>query len=184
MTDSSNSAAKEIVDFWISAGPEKWFEKDTAFDQEIAEKFEKLIEPAHEGKMDDWSASAEGALALILLLDQFPRNLYRDSDRAYHCDPKAISIAEEAISRHHDQAYENPVRRFYYLPFMHSENLEHQNYCIELCTRSNDEEGVKYSEIHADIIRKFGRFPHRNRVLGRTSSREEIEFLENGGFAG
>ncbi len=184
MTESSNSDSAKIVNFWISAGPEKWFEKDTSFDLEIAEKFGDLVEPAVDGHLDDWLATAEGALGLILLLDQFPRNLYRDSDRAFQFDSKALAVADEALSRNHDQAYQNPVRRFFYLPYMHSENLGHQDHCIELCTRTNDEVGVKFAEIHADIIRKFGRFPHRNKVLGRSSSPEEIQFLEDGGFAG
>ncbi|MGI9381012.1 MAG: DUF924 family protein, partial [Methyloligellaceae bacterium] len=184
MTESSNSDSAKIVNFWISAGPEKWFEKDTSFDLEIAEKFGDLVEPAVGGHLDDWLATAEGALGLILLLDQFPRNLYRDSDRAFQFDSKALAVSDEALSRNHDQAYQNPVRRFFYLPYMHSENLGHQDHCIELCTRANDEVGVKFAEIHADIIRKFGRFPHRNKVLGRSSSPEEIQFLEDGGFAG
>ena len=176
--------AHNIVQFWIDAGPEKWFSKDDTFDAEIAERFAGLSALAADGNLDTWLTEPESALALILLLDQFPRNLYRNDARAYAQDGKAVDVAEEAIAHGHDAAYELPLRRFFYLPYMHAEDIVLQQRCIDLCAAIGDEDGVKYSKIHADIIAEFDRFPHRNVVLGRDTTPAERAFLEAGGFAG
>ena len=123
-------------------------------------------------------------LALLLVLDQFPRNMFRDSPRAFATDAQALAIAERAIGRGFDEAYQPPEKRFFYMPFMHSEELAHQERCIALCTAAADPEGVRYAEIHRDIIRDFGRFPHRNPVLERETTPAEKSFLTGGGFAG
>ena len=177
-------AATAILDFWREAGPEKWFAKDDAFDALIRRRFLAEVEAAARGELSDWEATPEGVYALLLLLDQFPRNLYRGSSQAFAADPLALAVAERAIARDFDQAFENPERRFIYMPFMHSEDLADQQRCIALCEASDDPEGVKFAEIHRDIIRDFGRFPHRNPVLGRQSSAEERRFLDDGGFSG
>ena len=120
----------------------------------------------------------------MILLDQFPRNLFRGSPRAFATDAQALAIAERAIARGFDKPFPLPERRFIYMPFMHAEDLAHQERCIALCAASDDPEGVKYAVIHRDIIRDFGRFPHRNAVLGRRTTAAEQAFLDEGGFGG
>lgn len=176
--------AAEIVAFWRAAGPEKWFAKDDAFDAEIGQRFLPVHEEAAAGKLADWERTPEGVFALLILLDQFPRNLFRGSKRAFATDAQALAVAERAIARGFDKSYEPPEQRFFYMPFMHSEALADQERCISLCAAADDAEGVTYAEIHRDIIRDFGRFPHRNPILGRETTPEEKSFLEKGGFAG
>lgn len=177
-------AATAILDFWREAGPEKWFAKDDAFDADIRRRFLAAVEAAARGELNDWEETPDGVYALLLLLDQFPRNLYRGSPQAFAADPLALAVAERAIARGFDQAFENPERRFIYMPLMHSEDLADQQRCVALCEAADDPEGVKFAEIHRDIIRDFGRFPHRNPVLGRQSSAKERRFLDDGGFSG
>ncbi len=177
-------AATAILDFWREAGPEKWFAKDDAFDADIRRRFLTAVEAAARGELSAWEETPDGVYALLLLLDQFPRNLYRGSPQAFAADPLALAVAERAIARGFDQAFENPERRFIYMPLMHSEDLADQQRCVALCEAAEDPEGVKFAEIHRDIIRDFGRFPHRNPVLGRQSSAEERRFLDDGGFSG
>jgi uncharacterized protein (DUF924 family) len=172
-----------IVAFWRTAGPDHWFKKDLAFDDEIKRRFLPTYEAAAAGKLTDWEQSAEGALALLLLLDQFPRNMFRGEARAFATDPLARAIASRAILNGFDGAYPD-LRSFFYLPFEHSENLADQERCIALNKAAGDADGLKWAEIHADIIRRFGRFPHRNAVLGRLTTPEEQAFLDGGGFAG
>ena len=176
--------AADIVAFWRAAGPEKWFAKDDAFDAEIRQRFLPAHEAAAAGKLSDWERTPDGVYALIILLDQFPRNLFRGSERAFATDPQALAIAERAIAQDFDKSYQPPEQRFFYMPFMHSEALADQERCVSLCAAANDAEGVTHAEIHRDIIRDFGRFPHRNPVLGRETTAEEQAFLEKGGFAG
>lgn len=180
----TSPAATAILDFWRDAGPENWFVKDDAFDAEIRRRFLAEVETAARGELSAWEETPEGVYALLLLLDQFPRNLYRGSPQAFAADPLALAVAERAIAHGFDQAFENPERRFIYMPFMHSEDLADQQRCVALCEAADDPDGVKFAEIHRDIIRNFGRFPHRNPVLGRQSSAEERRFLDDGGFSG
>ena len=177
-------SAADIVAFWREAGPEKWFAKDEAFDAEITRRFLSVHEAAAAGELGAWEATPEGVYALLILLDQFPRNMFRESPRAFATDARALAIAEHAIARGFDQAYEAPEKRFFYMPFMHSEALADQERCIALCAAAEDPEGLKYAEIHHDIIRNFGRFPHRNPVLGRPTTAPEKAFLAEGGFSG
>jgi len=176
--------AADIVAFWRAAGPEKWFAKDDAFDAEIKQRFLPAHEAAAAGELADWERSPEGVYALLVLLDQFPRNLFRGSERAFATDAQALAVAERAIAQGFDTSYQPPEQRFFYMPFMHSEELADQERCVSLCAAADDAEGVKFAEIHRDIIRDFGRFPHRNPVLGRETTAEEQAFLEKGGFAG
>jgi uncharacterized protein (DUF924 family) len=175
--------ADDVLAFWRAAGPNKWFEREDTFDAEIRSRFLATYEAAAAGRLDAWQSSPEGTLALLLVLDQFPRNLFRGDARAYATDAKARAIAERAIAHGTDRLFPLPERRFFYLPLMHSEDLADQERCIALCREAGDDEGVKHAEIHADVIRRFGRFPHRNRVLGRDTIEEERAFLEGGGFA-
>jgi uncharacterized protein (DUF924 family) len=180
----SNVTSADVVDFWRAAGPDKWFARDDAFDAEIAARFAKTHEDAAAGRLADWEATPEGTYALLILLDQFPRNLFRGSPQAYAGDALARAVAGRAIARGFDQAFENPERRFLYMPFMHSEDLADQERCVELCRASGDEDSTKWAIIHRDIIRDFGRFPHRNELLGRETTPEERHFLDGGGFSG
>ena len=180
--DDPNAVA--IVAFWRTAGPDKWYTKDDGFDAEIAERFAALVGRAAAGELTAWEATPQGTLALLILTDQFPRNLFRGSARAFATDPQAKGIAERAIARGFDHGFARDERRIFYLPFMHSEQLWDQERCIALCRAAADDEGVKFADQHADIIRRFGRFPHRNKVLGRITTADEQAFLDGGGFAG
>jgi uncharacterized protein (DUF924 family) len=174
----------DVLAFWRAGGSDKWFEKDDAFDAEIRARFLGTYTAAAAGRLAAWEADPESALALVIVLDQFPRNMFRGDARTYAADPVARAVTERAIARRFDQRFPPVERRFFYLPFEHSENLADQERGVALNRAAGDEEGVKYAEIHADIIRRFGRFPHRNRILGRTTTPEEQAFLDAGGFAG
>jgi len=174
----------DVLAFWRAAGPDKWFEKDDAFDGEIRERFLDAYTAAAAGRLAAWEEDAESALALVIVIDQFPRNMFRGDARTYAADPLARAVADRAIARGFDKLYAPPERRFFYLPFTHSENLADQERCVDLNRAAADEEGVKWAEVHADIIRRFGRFPHRNKALGRATTAEEQAFLDAGGFAG
>jgi uncharacterized protein (DUF924 family) len=182
MGESKTSPA-DIVAFWRAAGPKRWFEQDPAFDDDIRRRFLAAHEAAAAGKLTPWEQSAEGALALLILLDQFPRNMFRGQARAFATDPPARAIASRAILNGFDGAAPD-MRGFFYLPFEHSENLADQERAVALYKASGDADGLKWAELHADIIRRFGRFPHRNAVLGRVTTPEEQAFLDGGGFAG
>jgi len=176
--------AAEIVSFWRDAGPDRWFTKDAAFDEQIRERFLGTYEAAAAGKLSGWEHSAQDALALLILLDQFPRNMFRGDARAFATDPLARAVAAGAIVRGFDSQVPGELRGFFYLPFEHSEDLADQERSVAFRTAIGDAEGLKWAEIHADIIRRFGRFPHRNAVLGRTTTPEEQKFLDDGGFSG
>ena len=174
----------DVLAFWRAAGPDKWFEKDPAFDAEVAARFAGLWRTAAEGGLAPWEETPEGALALVIVLDQFPRNMFRGEARTYSTDAAARDVADRALARGFDQQVAPPERQFFYLPFMHSENLADQERCLELARDYGDDGFTKYAEHHAAIIRRFGRFPHRNALLGRATSSEEQAFLDGGGFAG
>jgi uncharacterized protein (DUF924 family) len=173
----------DVIDFWTRAGPRRWFAKDEALDAEIRARFEPLHHAAARRELDDWARTALGALALLLLLDQFPRNLYRGSAHAFATDPLARHFARTALDSGFDKAVEPPLRAFFYLPFEHSESLEDQERSIALQALSSASDR-RFSMVHRDIIIRFGRFPHRNAELGRETTEEERIFLKSGGFAG
>ena len=174
----------DVVAFWRAAGADRWFKKDTSFDEEIRRRFLAASEAAAAGKLSHWEQTAEGALALLILVDQFPRNMFRGDARAFASDALARAITAGAIVRGFDSQVPAEMRAFFYVPFEHSENLADQERGIVLYKAAGDAEGLKWAELHADIIRRFGRFPHRNAVLGRVSTPAEQEFLDSGGFAG
>ena len=178
------ATAYEIISFWRAAGPDRWFDKDAEFDEEIRQRFLDSYEAAAAGKLSDWEHGAQGALALLILLDQFPRNLFRGDARAFATDPLARAVSAGAIVRGFDSQVPAEMRGFFYLPFQHSEDLADQERGIAFYKAVGDSENLKWAELHADIIRRFGRFPHRNAVLGRTTTPEEQAFLDGGGFAG
>ena len=177
------ATADEIASFWRAAGPDRWFNKDASFDEEIRQRFLKTLEAAAAGKLTDWEQSAQGALALLILLDQFPRNMFRGDARAFATDPLARAVAAGAIVRGFDSQVPPEMRGFFYLPFQHSEDLADQERSIAFYKAIGDVENLKWAKLHADIIRRFGRFPHRNSVLGRATTPEEQAFLDGGGFA-
>jgi uncharacterized protein (DUF924 family) len=185
MTEGSAApTSADIVAFWREAGPKRWFAKDAAFDNEIRRRFLAIHEAAAAGKLSDWEQSAEGVLALLILLDQFSRNMFRGQARAFASDSMARAITAGAIVRGLDSQVEPSMRGFFYVPFEHSEDLADQERGIALYKAAGDAEGLKWAELHADIIRRFGRFPHRNAALGRVTTPEEQAFLDGGGFAG
>jgi len=181
---SGNVTAADIVTFWREAGPERWFKKDPAFDDEIKRRFLAAHEAAAAGTLSAWETSAEGTLALLILLDQFPRNMFRGDARAFATDPHARAVAAGALVRGFDAQVPAAMRAFFYLPFEHSETLADQERSLALYKASGDADGLKWAEAHADIIRRFGRFPHRNAALGRATTPDEQAFLDGGGFAG
>jgi len=176
--------AKDVIDFWIAAGPQLWFRGGAAFDAQCRDRFLDLHLAAARGELADWSDSAEGALALLLLLDQMPRNIFRGSAHAYATDPMALNVANQAIERGHDRAYEIGLRSFFYLPFMHSEALADQQRCVAIFNDLPEADSATWAVHHCDIIKRFGRFPHRNHLLGRESTPEELAWMKDGGFQG
>lgn len=186
MTDQSAGAIatpETVLTFWRGAGPDKWFTRDEAFDADVRDKFLATYEAAAAGKLSAWEASAEGALALAIVLDQFPRNMFRGLARCYAADPLARQVANRALKRGYDQDVAEEERRFFFLPFMHSEDMDDQKRCVALYRETGDED-LTYAERHADIIRRFGRFPHRNAILGRDTTPEEQAYLDADGFKG
>ena len=165
----------EIIAFWREAGPERWFSPDAAFDATCRTRFLLTHEAAARGDLNEWELTPEGALAVVLLLDQFPRNMFRDTRRAFATDPAALDAADRAIEKGYDRRIDPALRRFFYLPFMHSEELADQERSVALNEASGDEDAATWARHHHDIIARLGRFPHRNAVLSRESTAEEQE---------
>ena len=186
MDDTSSdtfTTAPEVVRFWREAGPDRWFAKDEAFDGRFRASCMALHEAAARGELRSWLATPESALALVLLLDQFPRNCFRGTPRMFATDALARDVAAAVIEDGHDRAVAAELRVFFYLPYEHSEDLADQERAVELIAPLGETDR-HYAELHRDIIRRFGRFPHRNAVLGRATTAEEQRFLDEGGFAG
>ncbi|MDP1632874.1 MAG: DUF924 family protein [Caulobacter sp.] len=178
----------DVIGFWRISGPEKWFRKDYRFDAAIRLRFEPVHFAAARGEYSGWIQTSEGCLALLLLLDQFPRNLWRGSPHAFAADAMARSVARHAVQADFDQEVEPGLRAFCYMPFMHSEDLGDQDLAVRLCEAlrdaTGDEKTLQFAIIHRDIIDRFGRFPHRNAMMGRETTPDEQAFLDDGGFAG
>jgi len=184
------SAPEEILDFWFGREGEEgygefreaWFMKDPDFDREIRDHFETVYEEAAAGRLDPWKNEARSCLALILVLDQFPRNMYRGDARMYATDGEALAAARHAVEHAFDRELLPFQRLFVYLPFEHSENLEDQRLSVELfrglAAEMGSDDLLMYSVRHMEIVERFGRFPHRNEILGRATTPEEAEFLE------
>jgi uncharacterized protein (DUF924 family) len=183
-TSSGQTTAQAVHAFWFEeATPEQWFVRDPAFDKAISERFGAAHQAACETRLDDWQATVRGALALILLLDQFSRNIYRDDARAFAQDALALEATKQALARGFDQHRPDREKAFFYMPFMHSENLTVQEQSVALFKANQPaSDNLRYAIGHHEIIAQFGRFPHRNQVLGRASTPEEIAYLDAGGF--
>lgn len=176
---------QDVIGFWRHAGPKQWFAGKRSFDDAILLKFEALHHNVARGNYDaKWMATAEGCLAMLIVLDQFPRNLYRGNAHAYATDGKALAVARHAIAAGFDQEIDEDLRVFFYLPFEHAEDLACQEEAVRLMEILGNEDYLKYALIHLDVIAQFGRFPHRNAALGRETTAEEQAFLDEGGFAG
>ncbi|WP_244441098.1 DUF924 family protein [Mesorhizobium sp. STM 4661] len=175
--------AAEVIDFWWLVGPTAWFAKDAEFDRVFRDRFLPLHEAAARGDCDDWAATPYGALVLLVLLDQFPRNAFRGTPRMYATDEKARRIAADAVDAGFQHHVHPSWRLFFALPLAHSEGLADQDRSVALAGESGERD-LKRAEHHRDIVRRFGRFPHRNPILGRVMRAEEQRFLDEGGFAG
>ena len=173
-----------LLDFWRAAGAEKWFARDALFDAAFDGRFRDAHFAAARRELESWMGDAEGALALILLLDQFPRKCFRGSAHSYATDGLARHYALRAIDAGFDLQVDTALRLFFYLPFEHSEAMADQNYAMALFGKIGDDELMKYAVLHRDLIARFGRFPHRNAALGRESTQEELDYLAGGGFSG
>ncbi len=177
------ATAGEIVRFWRDAGPKAWFVKNEGFDGRCR-GFEADHHAAARRELSHWELDAEGALALLILLDQFPRNIFRNSAHAFATDALAQGVALRAIEKGFDTATDSALRVFFYMPLEHAEDLALQERAVVLVEVLGDPELTKYAKLHRDVIARFGRFPHRNPVLGRKSTPEELAYLAEGGFAG
>ena len=171
----------DVVRFWRDAGPAAWFARNDAFDDALRTRFLDEHFAAARREREDLLDDADGALALILLLDQVPRNVFRDSAHAFATDPLAREYAHRAIDARFDAIIEPALRIFFYLPFEHCEDLADQHRVVALCEALGDANYLKYAEAHRDVIRRFGRFPHRNRALARVNTPEEQAWLDAGG---
>ncbi|NYT63386.1 DUF924 family protein [Alcaligenaceae bacterium] len=177
-----NTTAQNIIEFWRKAGEDCWFNATPAFDALCRERFLEQHLAASRGDLDHWNQQPESTLALLLLLDQLPRNMFRNSAHAYATDPMARIVAYQALSLGYDQQFEPALRSFFYLPLMHSEQLADQQRASELFHTLDTPRAVKWRTHHLAIIKRFGRFPHRNRVLGRTTTPAEQAWLDADGF--
>lgn len=175
--------ALAVTRFWREAGPNKWFCKDEAFDRTFRETFADLHWSAARRERESWIDQPESALALFILLDQYPRNSFRNTGHMYATDPLALHYCRRALALGHDEAMEKDVRVFFYLPLTHSEDLSDQHECVRLNEKLG-EPWLPHAIDHRDIVARFGRFPHRNAILGRETTPEEQAFLDEGGFAG
>ncbi len=175
--------AAAVLRFWRDAGPDAWFRKDAAFDRDFHDRFLALHMAAARRELDAWSATPEGALALLVLLDQFPRNAFRGSGHMYATDALARHHARAMVEAGFDRRIEPELALFCYLPFSHSERLADQRRAVEL-NRRLGQPSLEHAEGHCRIVERFGRFPHRNRMLARETTAEEQAFLDGGGFAG
>ena len=175
--------AAELIAFWLAAGPRLWFAKDEAFDERFRKRFLALHEAVLSGDWGDPAADAETALARVLLLDQFPRNAFRGTPRMYASDTQARASADAALASGFDLQVARPLQPFFYLPFSHSEVLADQDRAVALCQRLGGTE-LDSALWHRAIVQRFGRFPHRNAILGRASSEAERQYLREGGFQG
>ena len=182
----SSDAIDDVLTFWfLKAGPEKWFGGDASFDRECAARLGAHYEAAVNGRLAAWAARPDGALALIILLDQLSRNLFRANPAAFKQDARAVALAGDAIARRFDQRVSADAQAFFYIPYMHAEDIALQEKCVALFkARLPGSINIPYAVEHRDIIVRFGRFPHRNQILNRESTPAETAYLDAGGFAG
>lgn len=173
-------SSDEIIEFWFSEPVSKlWFRSTPAFDNELRERFGEVYEQAAQGELADWQASAHGALALVILLDQIPLNIFRGQAQSFATEHQAREVAGSAIAHGFDQQLTDAQKAFMYMPYMHSEDLRDQDRSVELYSKAGLDSNLRFARHHRELIRRFGRFPHRNAILGRASTSEEIEYLNS-----
>ncbi len=186
----SEVTAQDVLTFWFEeAGSEKWYKKNDAFDQSLKDRYGDVVtetaQAIRENGVGPWEGDPAGDLATIIVLDQFPRNIYRGTPKVYAFDELAVGVAERAIAAQRDVDMPEGPRPFFYMPFMHAEDVTLQDRCVAyMKDRGGAPANVKFAEHHCGIVQKFGRFPHRNEILGRESSEEELAFLNEDGFRG
>ncbi len=180
------SEPEEVLAFWLDeVGARGWYAGGAALDRTIRERFEATWERARDGALSPWLSHPSGALAYIVVTDQFPRNMFRDDPRAFSTDRTALAAAKCAVRKGWDLRIREPERQFFYLPMMHSENLSDQNRCVRLMLTRMPETGAPnllHARVHREVIRRFGRFPYRNAALSRRSTPPEISFADEGGY--
>lgn len=181
---NSPYSIQQVIDFWVQAGPAKWFAKDAAFDADFKSRFLDAHYAAARRELDSWMDSAEGALALMILLDQLPRNSFRDTGHMFATDSLALHFCRQAIDKNYQHQVASDLLPFVLMPLMHSERLQDQEDLIALLDKTPHENTYNYAVIHRDVILSFGRFPHRNAALGRDTTADEHAFLNAGGFSG
>jgi len=174
----------DVLETWFAAGEARWFTKDPAFDGMLSVRFKSALAEARNGAFDHWAKTPKGSLGLVILLDQFSRNIHRGSPIAFAADARALRLAKDVVAKSFDRAFPAPKASWFYLPFEHAEDLDCQMRCVALFTTRGPLDMVHWAQLHLDIIAKFGRFPHRNSVLGRKSTPKELAFLAAGGFSG
>ena len=173
-----SESPQSIVEFWFSDKVRPlWFQSTPEFDAELRIRFESLWQAAGQGSLDDWVETPEGALALVIVLDQLPLNIYRGEALGFSTEAKAREIATRAVERKLDADLTDEQKAFLYMPFMHSESMEDQDKSVALYDAAGLAENLKFAQHHRDIIRRFGRFPHRNKILGRHSTQAELDYL-------
>ena len=176
----------DVLSFWLDeVGADGWYASDAALDQTIRDRFQDTWERSRQGALSMWLTYPSGALAYILLTDQFSRNMFRDSAKAFSTDRAALAVAKSAIDKNWDMKIDEPARQFFYMPLMHSENLCDQERGVRLICERMPEHGagnLVHAQAHRDIIRQFGRFPYRNEALGRAHTASERAFLAAGGY--
>jgi len=171
---------QDILDFWYAPDMRSsWFNSTSELDAQIRQRFEPVWEAAVRGELDDWRGSPSGCLALAIILDQFPLNMFRGTAKSFSSEHRAITIAKQAIAQGFDQHIDAAQLAFLYMPLMHSENLADQELSVELYAAAGLNNNLRFAQHHREIVRRFGRFPHRNAILGRASTSEEIDYLNS-----
>jgi uncharacterized protein (DUF924 family) len=175
--------ALDLLEAWWNLGEAGWFTRSDETDAMLKERFEPLMLEARAGRLEHWQDQPHTSLALMLCLDQLPRNLFRGSALAFASDAQAVALADQSRAQRFDVAYHGAVRSFFYLPYMHAEDMERQSLCCDLYRGMGNQNGYFFALLHMDAIRRFGRFPHRNAALGRTSTPAEEAYMASGGFS-
>ena len=171
---------ESIIEFWYSDSVKsKWFNSSVEFDKQLKSKYEAVWIAVLRGEYTSWMESAEGCLALVIILDQFPLNMFRGDVKSFSSEGMAIKIAKKAIEKEFDKRIDKEKVSFLYMPLMHSENIDDQNLSVKLFEEAELMDNVRFAKHHRDIVKKFGRFPHRNKILQRESSQEEIDYLNS-----
>ena len=186
MTDTKKKllTPRDITSFWLDLDESAYWQKDPEFDALITRNYGNVLKQAKLGNMDNWCEDREGVLALTIVLDQFSRNIHRGTPEMFAADEHARTVANYAIRTDMIESFNEDERRWFIMPAMHTETLRDQRFCVAMCKRYKLNNTLQHAIEHMEIIKKFGRFPHRNEILGRESTPEEIRFLQGGGFAG